>query len=394
MPAPRGRSRCCRSCRPSRCVPALPVVPALPRAAARAGAAAGPAGAGRRVVDAAAVHAVLRSTRRRARSCRSSRCCWSGRRRRCRTWSAPAQSRWHRCRCCTPGSPRRRSCSSRSGSRPTGRRSRCSRAARPGTGTGRSGRSARSNTGCRSRRSSSGRPSCSRTPCRRALPARARDADPPAPVVPPAPVMPLGTEPAQPASVRTTRGQRRAIEIRADFIHGRIPDQQEGDLYATYHLFRFCGHDQTGAAGHPGAPASRTAIVFARRRAGGGAERRRAGGRGPPVARPFPPELRPRVRRHATRLPDGGPPGSRQARARARRLLSRRRAWMRASRASGRSAACSPVASVSRRASGSGASARVLPSADLWPAIWIPGCFPVARHTPGTFGEAMFGTPR
>ena len=33
---------------------------------------------------------------------------------------------------------------------------------------------------------------------------------------------------------------------------------------------------------------------------------------------------------------------------------------------------------------------RVLPSADLWPAIWIPGCF-LARHAPGTFGEAMFG---
>jgi AraC-like DNA-binding protein len=32
----------------------------------------------------------------------------------------------------------------------------------------------------------------------------------------------------------------------------------------------------------------------------------------------------------------------------------------------------------------------VLPSADLWPAIWIPGCF-LARHAPSTFGEAMFG---
>jgi len=32
----------------------------------------------------------------------------------------------------------------------------------------------------------------------------------------------------------------------------------------------------------------------------------------------------------------------------------------------------------------------VLPSAELWPAIWIPGCF-LARHAPSTFGEAMFG---
>ena len=32
----------------------------------------------------------------------------------------------------------------------------------------------------------------------------------------------------------------------------------------------------------------------------------------------------------------------------------------------------------------------VLPSADLWPAIWIPGCF-LVRHAPSTFGEAMFG---
>lgn len=32
----------------------------------------------------------------------------------------------------------------------------------------------------------------------------------------------------------------------------------------------------------------------------------------------------------------------------------------------------------------------VLPSADLWPAIWIPGCF-LAPHAPSTFGEALFG---
>jgi len=32
----------------------------------------------------------------------------------------------------------------------------------------------------------------------------------------------------------------------------------------------------------------------------------------------------------------------------------------------------------------------VLPSAELWPAIWIPGCF-LARHAPSTFGEALFG---
>jgi AraC-like DNA-binding protein len=31
----------------------------------------------------------------------------------------------------------------------------------------------------------------------------------------------------------------------------------------------------------------------------------------------------------------------------------------------------------------------VLPSAELWPAVWIPGCF-LLRHTPSTFGEAMF----
>jgi AraC-like DNA-binding protein len=32
----------------------------------------------------------------------------------------------------------------------------------------------------------------------------------------------------------------------------------------------------------------------------------------------------------------------------------------------------------------------VLPSAELWPAVWIPGCF-LARYTPSTFGEAMYG---
>jgi AraC-like DNA-binding protein len=32
----------------------------------------------------------------------------------------------------------------------------------------------------------------------------------------------------------------------------------------------------------------------------------------------------------------------------------------------------------------------VLPSAELWPAVWIPGCF-LVRHAPSTFGEAMFG---
>lgn len=29
----------------------------------------------------------------------------------------------------------------------------------------------------------------------------------------------------------------------------------------------------------------------------------------------------------------------------------------------------------------------VLPSAELWPAVWIPGCF-LVHHTPSTFGEA------
>lgn len=33
----------------------------------------------------------------------------------------------------------------------------------------------------------------------------------------------------------------------------------------------------------------------------------------------------------------------------------------------------------------------VIPSADLWPAVWIPGCFLVCG--PSTFGEAMFGGP-
>jgi AraC-like DNA-binding protein len=32
----------------------------------------------------------------------------------------------------------------------------------------------------------------------------------------------------------------------------------------------------------------------------------------------------------------------------------------------------------------------VLPSAELWPAVWIPSCF-LARQMPSTFGEAMFG---
>jgi hypothetical protein len=31
----------------------------------------------------------------------------------------------------------------------------------------------------------------------------------------------------------------------------------------------------------------------------------------------------------------------------------------------------------------------VLPSAELWPALWIPGCFLVA-HAPSTFGEAAY----
>jgi len=31
----------------------------------------------------------------------------------------------------------------------------------------------------------------------------------------------------------------------------------------------------------------------------------------------------------------------------------------------------------------------VLPSAELWPALWIPGCF-LLQHTPSTFGEAAY----
>jgi len=34
----------------------------------------------------------------------------------------------------------------------------------------------------------------------------------------------------------------------------------------------------------------------------------------------------------------------------------------------------------------------VLPSAELWPAVWIPGCF-LLRHTPSTFGEALYARP-
>jgi AraC-like DNA-binding protein len=34
----------------------------------------------------------------------------------------------------------------------------------------------------------------------------------------------------------------------------------------------------------------------------------------------------------------------------------------------------------------------VLPSAELWPAVWIPGCF-LLRHTPSTFGEAVYARP-
>jgi AraC-like DNA-binding protein len=33
----------------------------------------------------------------------------------------------------------------------------------------------------------------------------------------------------------------------------------------------------------------------------------------------------------------------------------------------------------------------VLPSAALWPAVWIPGCF-LALHAPSTFGQAPGGT--
>ena len=35
----------------------------------------------------------------------------------------------------------------------------------------------------------------------------------------------------------------------------------------------------------------------------------------------------------------------------------------------------------------------VLPSAELWPAVWIPGCF-LALHAPSTFGQALFARPR
>ena len=34
----------------------------------------------------------------------------------------------------------------------------------------------------------------------------------------------------------------------------------------------------------------------------------------------------------------------------------------------------------------------VLPSAELWPAVWVPGCF-LHRHSPSTFGEVMFARP-
>jgi AraC-like DNA-binding protein len=36
---------------------------------------------------------------------------------------------------------------------------------------------------------------------------------------------------------------------------------------------------------------------------------------------------------------------------------------------------------------------RVLPSAELWPAIWIPGCF-LLNHASSTFGEAAGAAPR
>ena len=61
--------------------------------------------------------------------------------------------------------------------------------------------------------------------------------DPPEPVVPAVPVMPLGTEPAQLASVRSNATPAPVIGIRAAFIHGRIPDQQEGDLLCDLSLF-------------------------------------------------------------------------------------------------------------------------------------------------------------
>jgi AraC-like DNA-binding protein len=34
----------------------------------------------------------------------------------------------------------------------------------------------------------------------------------------------------------------------------------------------------------------------------------------------------------------------------------------------------------------------VLPSAELWPAVWIPGCF-LLSHAPSTFGEAAYSRP-
>jgi AraC-like DNA-binding protein len=35
----------------------------------------------------------------------------------------------------------------------------------------------------------------------------------------------------------------------------------------------------------------------------------------------------------------------------------------------------------------------VLPSAELWAAVWIPSCY-LLRHTPSTFGEALYALPR
>ncbi len=35
----------------------------------------------------------------------------------------------------------------------------------------------------------------------------------------------------------------------------------------------------------------------------------------------------------------------------------------------------------------------VLPSAELWPAVWIPSCF-LALHAPSTFGQALYTRPR
>ena len=68
--------------------------------------------------------------------------------------------------------------------------------------------------------------------------------DPPEPVVPAVPVMPLGTEPAQPASVRSNAAPAPVIGIRAAFIHGRIPDQKEGDLLCDLSFISVCGHDE------------------------------------------------------------------------------------------------------------------------------------------------------